>query len=77
MKIYFKVLFMIAILFFVTGCAYRYYLGFHGPSIRLSPDVHESVTQDKECLECHHPDNADGPPTPHPKFIGCLKCHND
>jgi hypothetical protein len=35
------------------------------------------VTRDDQCLECHHPDHAQGPPTPHPDFTGCLKCHND
>lgn len=62
----------------VTGCAYRYYLGMHGPSIRNSPDVHEGVTEDSECLECHHPErDPTGPATTHPHFTGCLKCHND
>ena len=60
------------------SCANRHYLGFHGPSIKRTPDVHEGVTQDEECLECHHPDNEPaGPPTTHPNFTGCLKCHND
>ncbi len=62
----------------VSGCAYRYYLGMHGPSIRNSPEVHEGVIEDSECLECHHPErDPEGPPTTHPKFVGCLKCHND
>ncbi len=77
MKTGFTAFFMIAMLLLATGCAYRYYFGFHGPSIRQHPDAHESVIQDKDCLECHHPDNAEGPPTPHPDFKGCLKCHND
>ncbi len=65
-------------LLFCSGCAYRYYLGFHGPSIRMYPDIHEEVTRDEECLACHHPDrNPSGPPTSHPEFTGCLKCHND
>ena len=35
-------------------------------------------TEDYECLECHHPDkDPEGPPTTHPNFTGCLKCHND
>jgi hypothetical protein len=61
------------------GCAYRHYLGLHGPSIKLYPDIHEGITEDHECLECHHPDQDpyDGPPTSHPNFTGCLKCHND
>jgi hypothetical protein len=62
----------------MSSCAYRHYLGFHGPSIKRSPDVHEGVTEDEECLECHHPDKEpSGPPTTHPNFTGCLKCHND
>ena len=66
------------ILAVVSGCAYRYYLGMHGPTIRNSPEVHEGATEDSECLECHHPErDPEGPPTPHPKFVGCLKCHND
>ena len=60
------------------GCDYRYYLGFHGPSIKLYPEDHEGVVQDNECLECHDPNNdPDGQPTSHPHFTGCLKCHND
>jgi hypothetical protein len=70
------------ILFFLlllsSGCAYRYYLGMHGPSIQRSPEIHADVSADAECLECHHPArNPKGPPTSHPQFMGCLKCHND
>ena len=61
----------------VCGCSYRAYLGLHGASIKLYPDEHESAVSDNQCLECHHPDSAEGPPTPHPNFKGCLKCHND
>ena len=61
-----------------SGCAYRYYLGMHGPSIKIAADIHEGVTEDKDCLGCHHPDrDPAGPPTSHPQFTGCLKCHND
>ena len=78
MKTIKKLLFSSLILVSVTGCAYRYYLGMHGPSIRNFPEVHEGVTEDSECLECHHPDrDPSGPPTSHPEFSGCLKCHND
>jgi len=59
------------------GCSYTAYLGLHGSSIRLHPEIHESVTLDRECLECHHPERAEGPPSPYPTFKGCLKCHND
>ncbi len=62
----------------MSSCAYRHYLGLHGPTIKLSPEEHEGVTGDEECLECHHPDREpSGPPTTHPNFTGCLKCHND
>jgi len=60
------------------GCAYMYYLGLHAPSIKRYAQIHEGVTRDRECLDCHHPDrNPAGPPTPHPGLSGCLKCHND
>jgi len=60
------------------GCAYRHYMGLHGPSIQRFPEVHEGVRTDAECLGCHHPDrDPQGPPTTHPQFKGCLKCHND
>lgn len=60
------------------GCAYRYYLGMHGPSVRAFPKSHEGVVSDQECLGCHDPArNPVGPPTTHPQFTGCLKCHND
>ncbi|OQX14459.1 MAG: hypothetical protein BWK76_14670 [Desulfobulbaceae bacterium A2] len=62
----------------LSGCAYRYYLGMHGPSIRAFADVHQGAAQDKQCLECHDPKgDLSGPPSPHPQFTGCLKCHND
>ena len=65
-------------LIITCGCAYRHYLGLHGLSIRLSPGVHVGVTEDRECLACHDPArDPTAPPTSHPGFTGCLKCHND
>lgn len=61
----------------VSGCAYQAYLGFHGTSIKLHPEIHTGVSSDSECLQCHSPENPLGPPTPHPGFTGCLECHND
>jgi len=73
-----KILVCCILLAGVNGCAYRYYLGMHGPSIRAFPDMHEGVAEDRECLDCHDPDrNPSGPATSHPRFTGCLKCHND
>lgn len=66
-----------AAVLFLSGCAHTAYLGFHGKSVKAFPEIHASVQSDAQCLECHHPDNAQGPPTPHPNFTGCLKCHND
>ncbi len=78
MKFNYKLLVVGMALLFMGGCAYRHYLGFHGPSIKYYPDMHEDVVEDHECLECHHPDkDPSGPPTSHPNFTGCLKCHND
>lgn len=78
MKPFIKVIFFGIMLTIVNGCAYRYYLGLHGPSIKKAPDIHEGITEDKDCLSCHHPDrDPEGPPTTHPQFTGCLKCHND
>lgn len=58
------------------GCAYRHYLGMRGPSILPYPDSHQGIREDAQCLQCHHPDrNPTGPPTSHPQFKGCLKCH--
>jgi len=38
-----------------TGCAYRHYLGLHGPSIRNRPDIHDaSIKDDAQCLKCHN-----------------------
>lgn len=55
----------------VFGCAYRHYIGLHGPSIKAFPGVHQAVTEDNECLKCHEPDgNPEGPPTNHPHFTG-------
>ena len=62
MRSFRKMLVLFVSLSILFGCAYRYYLGFHGPSIKLHPDVHDGITQDGECLECHGPDsNSDGP----------------
>ena len=76
-----KITLILAVLIFCTavfGCAYRHYIGLHGPSMKAFPEIHSGVTKDQECLECHHPDrNPEGPPTSHPHFTGCLKCHND
>jgi len=73
-----KVMIAFAVLLLLSGCAYRYYLGMHGPSIKQFPDVHQGVTEDQECLSCHDPvGDPSGPPTTHPQFTGCLKCHND
>ena len=71
---------MLAILMVSSGCAYRYFLGMHGPSTRNYPEIHlESITEDNQCLECHALKDtvADAPVTSHPDFKGCLKCHND
>jgi hypothetical protein len=60
-----------------SGCVYRHYLGMHGPSIQQNPETHQGVRDDAQCLACHHPErNPVGPPTNHPQFKGCLKCHN-
>lgn len=72
-----KVLIVCLGIAFVSGCAYRAYLGFHGTSIKLHPEIHAGVSTDSECLQCHSLENSLGPPTPHPDFTGCLKCHND
>jgi predicted CXXCH cytochrome family protein len=80
MRYYFKLFFSVALFLLISACATTglYYLGFHGPYIKLSPDVHEDVIEDHECLECHRPDkDPDGPLTTHPGFTGCIKCHND
>lgn len=68
----------LALMVFASGCAYRYYLGMHGPSIQQYAEIHADAKTDQECLECHHPErDPSGPPTTHPDFTGCLKCHND
>lgn len=66
---------LVLVIIAISGCAY---LGFHGPSILATPEVHSDVSTDSECLECHHLDrDKDTPQTPHPNFTGCLKCHSD
>lgn len=62
-----------------SGCAYRYYFGMHGPTVRSYPEIHDaSVREDAQCLTCHQPaGGGEAPPTSHPHFKGCLKCHND
>lgn len=64
------------LLFACSGCAYRHYLGLHGPSIANSPDIHLDARRDEQCLQCHNPQMpSEAPPTNHPHFKGCLKCH--
>mgnify|MGYP000847458610 CR=1 FL=1 len=79
MKKRFRLMAMCCLLAFLcAGCAYRYYVGMHGPSVKQYPEVHTTATLDEECLKCHHPDrDPEGPATTHPGFTGCLKCHND
>jgi hypothetical protein len=78
MKSLVKIFILLVLLVIVFGCSYRHYLGLHGPSIKLHPKQHEGITEDEKCLECHDPENETGdPPTSHPHFTGCLKCHND
>jgi len=73
-----RIILLIMAMMILGGCAYRHYLGLHGPSVRNRPEIHEGVTEDAECLGCHHPERDPvGPPTSHPQFTGCLKCHND
>ena len=77
MKKWYREVLLIGATLFFLGCGHMAYLGAHGKSIRLYPDIHEYVEKDAQCLECHHPDNPDGPVSPHPDFTGCIKCHND
>lgn len=72
-------LIVLAILSASSGCAYRHYLGMHGPTIRKYPEIHTAeIREDSQCLGCHGPDaSADAPPTTHPGFKGCLDCHNE
>jgi len=77
MKQWFKNAFCLGIALLFLGCGHRAYIGMHGRSIKLYPDIHEAVLDDAQCLDCHHPDNPEGPASPHPEFTGCIKCHND
>lgn len=78
MKTLYRIIILGLVLTIPAGCAYRHYLGLHGPSVQRFPEVHDGVRTDAECLDCHHPDRDPvGPPTSHPQFTGCLKCHND
>ena len=69
-----SLVFVLLAIVVMGGCAY---LGFHGPTIQSHPRFHAGVTQDRACLQCHHPEYPVGPPTPHPGLKGCVRCHND
>ena len=69
--------FLLGTVLFFIGCGHMAYLGIHGKSIKSYPAMHDAVAGDAQCLECHHPDNPQGPVSPHPEFTGCIKCHND
>lgn len=77
MKKWFKGILLTGATLVFLGCGHMAYIGMHGRSIRLYPDVHESVVEDSQCLECQHPDNPKGPASTHPNFKGCINCHND
>lgn len=73
-----KSLALLAVILLVSSCAYRHYLGIHGPSVKKFPDIHADYTADASCLMCHRPGSSvNSPKTGHPQFKGCLKCHND
>jgi hypothetical protein len=72
-----KGIFLLGTTCLFIGCGHMAYLGMHGKSIKLYPDIHDSVVEDAQCLDCHHPDNPEGPVSPHLDFTGCIKCHND
>ncbi len=60
---------LLALALCAAGCAQRHYLGLHGPTVRRFPDAHAGVSEDRACLQCHHPQGD--------RFVGCLKCHDD
>jgi predicted CXXCH cytochrome family protein len=69
---------LLAAIFLVTSCAYRHYVGMHGPSVKKHPLIHADYTADPSCQMCHDPrSSVVAPKTNHPNFTGCLKCHND
>lgn len=73
-----KALVLLGLVIVVSSCAYRHYLGMHGPSVKKYPSIHATAVADDSCLECHVRDSSiDAPKTGHPSFKGCLKCHND
>jgi hypothetical protein len=80
MVFFVKRVFLLVLIITVSACIPGlYYFGFHGPSIRLTPEEHEGFTEDEECLECHgkESDPDEAPLSTHYGFHGCLKCHND
>ena len=80
MVFFVKRILLIAFIITVSACIPgAYYFGFHGPSIRLTPDEHEGYTEDEECRDCHGKDSDpdEAPRSTHYNFHGCLKCHND
>jgi hypothetical protein len=80
MPYFIKRVFLLALFIILSACILGlYYLGFHGPSIRLTPEEHEGYTEDEECRDCHGKDSDpdEAPRSTHYKFHGCLKCHND
>lgn len=78
MTIFKKIMICCVVVIGFSGCAYRHYLGIHGPSMKAFPDIHQGLTEDQDCRGCHDPgQNPTGPPSSHPLFTGCLKCHND
>lgn len=77
MQKWFKISVLSGLFLFFVGCGHLAYLGVHGKSIKSFPEIHQGAAADAQCLGCHHPDNPEGPATPHPNFKGCIKCHND
>ena len=80
MSYFIKRFLLLALIIILSACIPgAYYLGFHGPSIRLAPDEHEGYTEDEECRDCHGEDSDpdEAPRSTHYNFHGCLKCHDD
>lgn len=74
-----KITIVVMAVFLTSACAYKHYLGIHGPSIKKHPVVHQGFSTDQSCLICHGIGSTGKgvPKTNHPDFTGCLKCHND
>ncbi len=72
-KYIYKLLLFLLLVLIISGCSYKAYMGIHGSSIKLHPDTHIDVTEDKQCLDWPSSRYCGRAGNPTPWFQGLYK----